>query len=249
MLTRILGAGLLAGAIAGVLVAGLQHVTTVPLILKAEVYENAAEKPAAAEPSLFRSGGEARLILVHGGEDHAAADGSEAWSPADGLERTAATTVTTVGTAVGFSLMLLAAMIAAGVPVTPRSATLWGAAAFFAAGLAPSLGLPPELPGSAAGDLVHRQLWWWGTAVATAAGIWLLFKSDGAPRIVAGLVLMVAPHVIGAPHAPAFASTAPAELAGHFASASLAVHAVMWTLTGALTGYFWQRFKGEDASY
>ena len=64
--------------------------------------------------------------------------------------------------------------------------------------------------------------------------------------LAAGIVLIMAPHVIGAPHAGAFTSTAPAELAGHFTSASLAVHAVLWLLVGATSGYFWQRFNSTQ---
>jgi cobalt transporter subunit CbtA len=187
------------------------------------------------------------LILVHGDkntEDSGAAAVTKVWSPSDGLERTLATSITTIGTAVGFAMMLLAGMLATDVKVSPRSAVLWGVAGFFATGLAPALGLPPKLPGSATADLMQSQIWWGGTAVATALGIWLLFKPDGVSRIAAGLVLIAAPHIIGAPHASAFTSTVPAELASQFTSASLAVHAAMWTLTGALTGYFWNRFKG-----
>jgi cobalt transporter subunit CbtA len=248
MLTRMLAAGLLAGVFAGILVSGLQHGTTVPLILKAETYEKSHQKAAEtkAAPSSFqshRNDATARLILVHGGEDHADIAADKAWSPSDGLERTLATSVSTIGAAVGFAMMLLAGMIAAGVTVTPQSAVLWGVAGFFATGLAPSLGLPPGLPGGASADLVQSQIWWGATAAATALGIWLLFKPDGATRVVAALALIAAPHIIGAPQAAAFTSTVPAELAGHFASASLAVHAVLWVLTGALAGYFWTRMN------
>lgn len=246
MLTRMLAAGLLAGVLTGILVSALQHVTTVPLILQAETYEKAGSKPAGHDQSSLDNGAAAQLILVHGGETHDDGAAAKVWSPADGFERTLVTSVTTIGTAVGFAMMLLAAMLGSGVKVTPRSAVLWGTAAFFAAGLAPALGLPPELPGSAAADLVPRQIWWWSTACATALGIWLLFKPEGVARIAAGIVLIAAPHIIGAPQAAAFASTAPAELAGHFTSASLAVHAVMWTLTGAFAGYFWTVLKGPE---
>jgi cobalt transporter subunit CbtA len=250
MLTRILGAGLLAGVLAGLFVSGLQHVTTVPLILKAETYEKAAEKPAAEHHSSLKTSGGAKLVLVHGGAAEPAETGAavEAWAPADGLERTAYTSLATVGTAVGFALMLLAAMIASGASITMRSAALWGAAAFVATGLAPGMGLPPELPGSAAGDLFLRQTWWIGTAAATAAGIWLIFASQrGTAAAIAGIALIALPHIIGAPVAHEFASTVPAELAGHFTATSLAVHAVLWVLVGTAAGYFWERLGRSQA--
>ena len=251
MLTRIMAAGLLAGVVSGLFVSGMQQVTTVPLILQAEAYERAGAKPTMLEHSSLTPNVEARLVLVHGdahseGDGAPATGGTSAWAPADGLERTAATTVATVGTAAGFALMLLALMLASGAEITPRTATLWGVAAFFATGLATGLGLPPELPGSAAAELMPRQLWWVATAAATAVGMWLLFRTSGPSRLAAGIVLIIAPHLIGAPHASVFTSTAPAELAGHFTSASMAVHAVLWVLVGATSGYFWQRFNGTQ---
>lgn len=246
MLTRILGVGLLAGVLSGLMVSGLQHVTTTPLILKAETYEKAAEKPAGQEHSSWNASGEARLILVHG-DAATVASQAEPWAPADGLERTAYTSLATVGTAVGFALMLLAAMLASGAEITAKSAALWGLGAFVATGLAPGLGLPPELPGSAAGDLLMRQTWWMATAAATAAGIWLMFRSPNHWALIAGIALIALPHVIGAPHPQAFSSTVPAEVAGHFTSTSLAVHAVLWVLVGATAGYFWKRFGQPQA--
>lgn len=253
MLTRMMAAGLLAGLVSGLFASGMQQVTTVPLILRAEAYERAAAEAARVQHSANVPDGKVKLVLVHGdahevpGDGHGApgdkaADGASSWTPADGFERTAATTVATIGAAAGFALMLLAVMLASGAQITPRSAVLWSAAAFAATGLAPALGLPPELPGSAAADIIPRQLWWVATAAATAAGLWLIFKPSGPPRIAAGLALLVIPHLAGAPHPGAFTSTAPAELAAQFTSASLAVHAVLWTLTGAASGYFWQRF-------
>src|SRR3546814_8205518 len=77
----------------------LQHFTTTPLILEAELYEGG--EPAAAAAAAQLDGvtfGGARLVLVHGGSDHAE-DGGEAWAPADGIERTLYTSVATIGTA------------------------------------------------------------------------------------------------------------------------------------------------------
>ncbi|MFN0219597.1 MAG: CbtA family protein [Hyphomicrobium sp.] len=244
MLTRIIAVGLVAGVLSGLVVSGLQQATTVPLILKAETYENAAP---AHEHSSLGTQSEARLILVHTDAAPAASE-PEAWAPADGLERTVYTSLATVGAGVGFALMLLAAMLASGVDVTTRSAALWGLGAFVATGLATGMGLPPELPGAAAAELLSRQTWWIATATATAAGIWLLFRVANPLAFLAGVALIVAPHLIGAPHPHDFSSTVPAELAGHFTSTSLAVHAVLWVLVGAASGYFWQRFGQASAS-
>ena len=234
MITRVLATALAAGFAAGVLVAVLQHFTTTPLILAAEVYET-----QAGHASLYETG-EARLVLAHMGHDDAA--GEAEWSPNDGLERTLFTSTVTVATAVGFAFLLLAGFLFAGDAIDVRRALGWSAAGFVVTGLAPALGLPPELPGMIAADLVPRQAWWIATAAATAAALWLILRGNSLAMAALGVVLLIAPHVVGAPHpATAEASRVPAELAARFASASLVVHAVLWAITGALVGLFWQR--------
>src|SRR5260370_42712871 len=158
MLARVMSVGLLAGLLAGLLIAVLQQVTTTPLILLAETYE--AQGAASAAPA---SGAPKE-------HDHAAH--GHGWKPADGLPRFFYTSVATVATAVGMSFLLLAGMIFAGDPIDERRSLAWAIAGFVATGLAPAAGLAPELPGSGAGELVVRQAWWIGTALATAGAVW-----------------------------------------------------------------------------
>jgi cobalt transporter subunit CbtA len=249
MTTRLFATGLLAGFLAGLLIAGLQHFTTTPLIIAAEVYENQGAQPHV-HPSAAPAGtfGEARLILVHSEHDQAA-EGQSEWAPADGIERTFYTSTVTVATAVGFALMLLAGMLAAGDRIDRWQGLMWAAAGFVVTGLAPSLGLPPELPGMSAADLVERQTWWIGTAAATAAALWLLLRSRSTALQAAGLVLLIVPHVFGAPHpGQVEAGAVPAELAARFAATSLAVHAALWAVTGFLAGWLWERNETAAAA-
>ena len=60
------------------------------------------------------------------------------------------------------------------------SAVMAGAFVFAAFGLAPALGLPPELPGAFAASLRERQLWWLLAASGAAAGLLLLAFKRGA---------------------------------------------------------------------
>lgn len=237
MLTRITAVALAAGILAGLCVALLQSVTTTPLILAAEAFETAP----AAEAHAHGQGTEAAAGPAH---DHGGAE----WAPADGLPRTLYTSLGTIGTTFGFALVLLSAMLLAGARITPRSGLVWGCAAFVCTGLAPALGLAPELPGSAAAELAARQYWWAGTALATAAGLWLALRSPHPAAIVAGVALIALPHLIGAPHPEAYASAVPSEISGHFAAASLVVHAVTWALTGLALGAVWQRSGSAEAA-
>jgi cobalt transporter subunit CbtA len=224
MLKRVFLVGLLAGLVAGLAMAVLQHVTTTPLILAAEVYETAAE--AAHD---------------HHAHDAAAPDQDKAWTPADGLERTLSTSVATIVSATGFALILIAAMLLAGEEITPLRALAWAAGGFAATGLATGLGLAPELPGSAGAALLARQIWWIATAFATALGLYLLLRHRAKFAQASGLAFLILPHVIGAPHPHGYASTAPAELAAQFAASSLVVHAALWLMVGLAVGIFWTR--------
>jgi cobalt transporter subunit CbtA len=250
MLNRVFLVALHAGLVAGLLVAVLQHVTATPLILKAEGYERAGLVSTAASTSATSPA--PRLILAHSHGNHgmppsrglSAAQGEpgeKGWSPEDGFERTAYTSFATIVTAVGFALILLAGMIAAGDPVEPRRALGWGAAAFVATGLAPAMGLPPELPGTASGDLAARQLWWILTALATGASLWLLLRSSAWRGKLAGGLLLLAPHLVGAPTAEAYTSAVPAELAAKFAAISLALQAALWLTCAHFAAFFWAR--------
>src|SRR3546814_18306778 len=103
MLNRILWAALVAGIVGGLATAVLQHFTTTPLILEAELYE--AGEPAAAAAAAQLDGvtfGGARLVLVHGGSDHAE-DAREAWPPADGHDTPHYTSVTTTRPPLAFA--------------------------------------------------------------------------------------------------------------------------------------------------
>ena len=245
MLNRILAACLAAGILAGLATAILQEFTTTPLIIKAEAYET-GDGGGHHHSALPQPGGAtgARLILAHVHSGNASGASPEAetqeWAPADGIERTFYTSIATIGASFGFALMLLSAMFLTGSQITARTGLAWGAAAFVATGLAPALGLSPELPGSAAAELAARQYWWIGTVIATAIGLFLALRISTPIAIAAGLVLLIAPHVIGAPHPHEYTSGVPSELSGHFAASSLVVHAVMWTVVGVVAGYVWQ---------
>lgn len=238
MVTRVLTVSLLAGLLAGLLVSALQHFTTTPLILKAESYEAAQRQGAAPMRAAFSDG--ARIVLAH---NHPAAGaehiGEHDWKPQDGLQRTAFTSLVTVGTAIGFAALLLAGMIAANERIDERRALIWAACGFLAFGLVPATGLAPELPGSAAAELQLRQLWWIATALVTAGGLFVFLRMEAPWLRVLAIVAILVPHLIGAPHPAAPESKVPAEIAAHFAALSLAIQAALWLATGFAVGVLW----------
>jgi cobalt transporter subunit CbtA len=199
VIRRLFLSGIAAGVLAGLIISAIHQVTTVPIILHAETFEDSAKQAnravtPALTPAGFRflgtSGGAAsRAIPVHGGQEEAAGG---AWAPEDGIERTVFTAMTTVLAGVGFALLLVAGMTLRGERVDFRRGVLWGAAGFVAFTLAPTLGLPPEIPGAAAADLVARQVWWIAAAATACGGLWLLVFIDGAVWKAVGVALLSA---------------------------------------------------------
>jgi cobalt transporter subunit CbtA len=232
MFARIFVTALGAGAFVGLVLTALQLAITSPMIVAAEAFEGSAVEAHS------HTGDTAD------GHDH---DHGEGWAPADGFERHLFTGLASVLTAIGFALALTAAMVLKGGAITGRTGLLWGIAGFAAVSLAPALGLAPELPASAAAGLGARQAWWVATAAATAAGIALMVFSPGWGLRLAGVALIALPHILGAPRPGDFTSTAPAELAGNFAAASLALAAVFWALLGWSAGALWERLERRAA--
>ena len=118
---------------------------------------------------------------------------------------------------------------------------LFGVCGFFAVQLAPAIGLPPELPGAAAAELFPRQIWWFFCVLVTILGIWIVSFSQKIPYVLIGIIIILVPHIVGAPEPEFFVGPTPPELASHFASRTLALGAASWVLLGYLSGYFWRK--------
>src|SRR5271155_4146572 len=181
---RLVWVALCAGLLSGLFATAAHRIGTVPVILQAEVYEKAAERlPAQAH--------EQSASATH---EHAAA-----WEPENGFERTAYTLLADLLTGIGFALLLAAGLALRGGEVGWRDGLFWGLAGFATITLAPGLGLPPELPGTASAPLLDRQLWWLATAGATGSGLALLAFTRRAHWAILAAILIVLPHLYGAP--------------------------------------------------
>jgi cobalt transporter subunit CbtA len=236
MLRRIFLTALIAGTIAGLFAAGLQHLKLIPLIAAAEVYE------AAGAQADHQHGAAPAHDAATAAHDAATSE----WEPAPGIERAFYTLMADLLAGIGFALLLAGAVALArsrGYAINARSGLLWGAAGFAVFALAPAIGLPPELPGMSAAELAARQQWWLLTAAATAAGLGVVIFARPTPLRVAGAALIVLPQLIGAPAAPHGATGVPAELAAEFATASLATAAAFWLLLGSVSGWLYRRFE------
>ena len=228
---RIVFSALLVGGLSGLLLTAVQFWQVIPIIQSAELFE--------AEPASTHD---------HATHDHAAG------ASTDDLERTGYTLLANVLSAVAFALVVLAAMVATlksngAAKLTWRHGLLWSAAGYTVFFLAPSLGLPPEIPGAIAAPLESRQLWWLFTVVCTAAGLGVTAFGKSSWRWVA-LGLLVVPHLVGAPHPSTdmFADQTTAEaaelegLARQFISATAIATAALWLAIGLSSVWTVRRF-------
>jgi cobalt transporter subunit CbtA len=215
-------AAIVAGLIAALVFTLVQSVWVTPLILQGETYEDAAE--AAADHHESESGNAAH---------HHDAD---AWKPQDGWQRTLFTFGANLLMGVGYSFVLIATYLLWREPKSALGGALYGLAGFLVFFAAPGLGLPPELPGTAAAELTSRQQWWAMTAIATAVGLILLCSQPRWWMRVLAIGVIVVPHLIPAPHPAVESSLAPAELQNQFRIATTVCNAVFWLSLGLASG-------------
>ena len=224
MYSRFLISALFAGAAAGLITGILQLVFVQPVLLHAELYE----------------GGD----LVHFG---AAAVSAHPDLSGFDMMRDGLSVIFTMLIYTGYAMIMVAAMGIAeerGAPIDGRWGILWGIAGFITFHLAPGFTLAPEVPGVAAADVAARQIWWFATAGAAAVAIWLIAFCQGWAMWGVGAVLLLAPHIIGAPEPDVFTGPVPTEIGALFAARALGVGLAAWVLLGCFAGYFWQR-EGE----
>jgi cobalt transporter subunit CbtA len=222
MIKRIAQTAGFSGLLAALLLTLLQSFWVSPLILQAETFEKAPTE-------------------IH---EHAAGAAhthdAEAWEPEDGWQRVLSTTGGNLVVAVGFALML-AGLYTLRAPTRTSQGLLWGLAGYATFVLAPTLGLPPELPGTAAADLAQRQMWWIGTAASTAVGIALMVFGRHWLLKVLGLATLLIPHVIGAPQPEVHSMLAPEALETEFKLASQLTNVAFWLALGLISAWLFRR--------
>ncbi|WP_426416917.1 CbtA family protein [Aestuariirhabdus sp. LZHN29] len=222
---------LAAAVIAGLLLTLIQQLGVTPLILEAEQYE-------IAEP-----------VSIHSNQQSATAQHDHhgaAWAPDDGFERHLFTLISNTMAAFGFALLLIAAIRTGQIAgrwqrVSFLAGLSWGGAGFLVFFAAPSLGLPPEIPGMVAAELEARQVWWVFCASSTAVALAIIALAPLKWKTL-GLLPLLLPHLVGAPQmeGPHFVHPDPAAVQAltaihqQFIWATGITNALYWLLLGAL---------------
>jgi cobalt transporter subunit CbtA len=221
LLRRLLVTALIAGSASGALLGVAQVAFITPLILEAEVHERRdSSRQESAQP---------------------------AWGPKNGLERNAYTVLFSTLAGFGFALLLNAGMLLRGRSGI-KQGLLWGCAGFAVFSLAPVLGLPPELPGVPAVNLLGRQTWWLGTALATAVGLSCIAFSQRPWARALGIAALVVPHLIGPPSGMVSGESPVAHLEQAYVAASLLTMFVFWVILGTLSSYLHHKLLANAES-
>jgi cobalt transporter subunit CbtA len=207
--------------VAGLFFTLYQEFIITPLILNAEIYE-----------------------VVEPAGNHTV----EAWAPADGVERSGFSFITNLLVCFAYSLFLMSLMVTRD-SINLSQGAFWGGSAYLSVFIAPALGLPPEIPGMEAAAVEGRQAWWILTVILTAIGLWsMAFKST--PFKFAGLIMLITPHIIGAPQPEfhGFANQDPQAILAlttlwhDFIMQTSIANALLWLIIGVLSAFLVNKF-------
>lgn len=235
MFQKLMTGALIAGAAAGLVAALLHFLLIQDLILLGERYET-------GEIVHFGSGSE--MAGAGAEESHGAVHVEDEGDEPSPLTRNALTLAFTVILYSAYAMLVSAGFAIAaqmGAKIDAARGALWGLAGYGAFQLAPGMGLAPELPGTLAAEIGARQVWWWGTVLATGLGAALIGYGRSVVMIALGGVIALVPHLIGAPVLDAFSGRAPSELGALFSARVLGVGLVAWVTLGAVAGWRWSR--------
>lgn len=244
---RIIFSAVCLGLLTGLLMSLFQYLGVTPIIIAAEQYE----VQVAPGDHGGHSHGEQVMAPANGLASQQAQPPAE-WEPADGIERNVYTAVSNVLAAIGFSALLLSLMaqcqLQGFASLSLAKGVLWGLAGFAVMFLAPSLGMPPEIPGLEAAAIEHRQGWWLLAVLCAALALALFCYAPWLIKVF-GVGLLALPYLIGAPHpdGPAFSHPDPQTievlnaLHHQFIFASALSSLLFWLVLGAACGWVLNR--------
>jgi len=227
MFSRVVTTALFAGCIAGLLGGLLQLYFVQPVLLHAELYESGTITHFGSDPMTHASHGDSELDLT----------------------RDLLSLGFSMAIYVGYGLILAALMalrLESNQTISIRQGLIWGLAGFIAVHFAPGFGLPPEVPGVASASLESRQIWWGATVLATIIAFWLIAFSKAPIAFGLAVVLLLAPHVIGAPEPDMLIGPVPPEIASHFAARAFGVGMASWAVLGLFSSYFLATDAADD---
>ena len=228
MFKNIFVSAVVCGAIAGVLATAMQMLLVTPLLMEAELFET-------GQSMHFITDGSPESPIKH----------VDIW---EDPYRHLMTLCFNLVTFTGFGFILVAAMAffqKRGFTLSKAEGIVAGVSGFIVFQLAPSVGLPPELPGTIGVTVGLKQTWWIITILSTTVGILLLFLDKHKVVSGVGIIFVTIPHLIGHPKLETYFGVAPPELAAEFASRALAVSLIAWIILGVISSQFWKYLEKD----
>ena len=228
MFKNIFVSAVVCGAIAGVLATVMQMLLVTPLLMEAELFET-------RQSMHFITDGSPESPIKH----------VDIW---EDPYRHLMTLCFNLVTFTGFGFILVAAMAffqKRGFTLSKAEGIVAGVSGFIVFQLAPSVGLPPELPGTIGVTVGLKQTWWIITILSTTVGILLLFLDKHKVVSGVGIIFITIPHLIGHPKLETYFGVAPPELAAEFASRALAVSLIAWIILGVISSQFWKYLEKD----
>ena len=228
MFKNIFVSAVVCGAIAGVLATVMQMLLVTPLLMEAELFET-------GQSMHFITNGSPESPIKH----------VDIW---EDPYRHLMTLCFNLVTFTGFGFILVAAMAffqKRGFTLSKAEGIVAGVSGFIVFQLAPSVGLPPELPGTIGVTVGLKQTWWIITILSTTVGILLLFLDKHKVVSGVGIIFVTIPHLIGHPKLETYFGVAPPELAAEFASRALAVSLIAWIILGVISSQFWKYLEKD----
>lgn len=228
MFKNIFVSAVVCGAIAGVLATVMQMLLVTPLLLEAELFETGQS-----------------IHFIIDGSPESPIKHVNIW---EDPYRHLMTLCFNLVTFTGFGFILVAAIAffqKRGFALNKAEGIVAGVSGFIIFQLAPSVGLPPELPGTISVAVGFKQTWWIITILSTTVGILLLFLGKYKTVSGAGIIFIIIPHLIGHPKLETYFGVAPPELAAEFASRALAVSLITWIILGVISSQFWKYLEKD----
>lgn len=213
------------GLLAGMLLTAAQSIQVEATLIQAEIHKNKTDAPAVSNQIQVNK--EAQMPL-YTAESQPKYD----WKP------TFFSALTNISLGIGFAILMGVVSNIRGGISNWRRGLIWGLAGYAIFFVAPSLGLPPEIAVTEAANLQERNTWWLMTVFDTALGLWLLVFAQTKQNKLLGAILLLSPHLMGAPQPEMSSTVAPQELINTFIVSTAIANALFWLALGGLMGRF-----------
>jgi len=225
------------GIFSGLLLSISQVFGVTPILIEAELFEESM--PIVVEAVAHQHHHDNAVTEIDKHIHHT----GEAWAPEEGFERTAYTFIANILVGIGFASILLVFLShfneKFSLDLNFKQGLFWGLACYLIFFVIPSLGLPPEIPGSKADLLENRQSWWLLSVVCSAVGLLVLVFASAKFKVM-GAVSLIIPFIVGAPHldGPTFSHADPQavialnDLHQQFIVATSLSNFIFWVVLG-----------------